>query len=95
MKVWQIRIKAKNPKSKTLREVADRDKAYYAEFQYGKGKDGKWSMTHDYSVEKIYAGTATNINNAIKAALKCAQKDGVKNPEVIALARLGNCDFRK
>lgn len=95
MKVWQIRIKAKSPKSKTLREVADKDKTYYAEFQYGKDKDGKWKMTHDYSVEKIYAGTATNIGKAIIAALKCAKKDGVENPEVIAVIRLGNYDFKK
>ncbi len=95
MKVWQIRIKAKSPKSKTLREVVDKDKAYYAEFQYSKGPRGNWKMTHDYSVEKIYAGTAVNIGKAIIAALKCAKKDGVENPEVIAVIRLGDCDFRK
>jgi len=98
MKVWQIRIKAKSPKSKTLRDVSDttdEGKTYYAEFQYKKSKKGNWTMTRDSSVEKIYAGAAENINKAIAAALKCAKKDGVGNPEVIAVIRLGNCDFKK
>ena len=93
MKVWRISIIAATKKGTTIRDVADKGKTYYAKFKYERNKKGKWSMTHDYEQEQTYSGIATNIQKAIALALKCAKKDGLKNPEIIGIARFGNCDF--
>ena len=90
MKVWRIRVIAKTT---TIRDVADGSKTYYANFKYEKSKKGNWSMTHDYQEDRLYSGIASNIQRAMDLALKCAKRDGLKNPEIIDIARYGNCDF--
>lgn len=90
MKVWRVRVKAKSP---TICDVADKNKTYYAKFKYERNKKGNWSMTHDYQEDRVYSGIASNIQKAIGLALKCAKSDGLKNPEVIEIARYGDCDF--